>query len=274
MPKCPNCGQNTARTEDWACQWCGYPLLSGSYKKIDKTYRELREERLEGHMEEAEEETVTPEPVAAPEKTEPEPVPEPEEEQVAEVEPESAVSVEPEATVEPEPEPETEAPPEPEQESEPPQPLAEPESEVELITDDEGELEQEEETEIPPPVQADVKPQPPAVPPSAQEPELELTASELFSAYETNGPEADARFADKVLKLTGTLNRVEIKDNLGIYYMDLTSSERRFLQNIRCVFDKEHADRLSSLAAGQTVTVQGRYDGSIMNISLRDCVLV
>ncbi|MFC1929116.1 zinc ribbon domain-containing protein, partial [Chloroflexota bacterium] len=34
MQKCPNCGQPAARTEDWACQWCGYPLLSKSYKKI------------------------------------------------------------------------------------------------------------------------------------------------------------------------------------------------------------------------------------------------
>ena len=46
MAKCPNCGQETKRTEDWSCQWCGYPLLSGSYKKIKKTYRELKEERL------------------------------------------------------------------------------------------------------------------------------------------------------------------------------------------------------------------------------------
>jgi hypothetical protein len=274
MPKCPNCGQNTTRTEDWACQWCGYPLTSNSYKKIDKTYRELREERLGEHIEEMEEEAAPPEPVAAPREAELDPAPEPEEEQVAEVEPEPAVSVEPEATVEPEPEPESEAPPEPEQETETPQPVAEPESEAEPAAEDEGKVEQEEETETPPPVQADVEPQPPAVLPSEQEPELELTASELFSAYETEGPEADARFANKVIKVTGMLNRVEIKDNFDIYYMDLTSSEKRFLQSIRCVFDKERADQLSGLDAGQTVTVQGRYDGSIMNISLRDCVLV
>ena len=46
MRKCPNCGQPTARTEDWACQWCGHPLLSDSYKKIPKTFKELKDERL------------------------------------------------------------------------------------------------------------------------------------------------------------------------------------------------------------------------------------
>ena len=38
LRECPNCGQHTGRTEDWACQWCGYPVLSESYKKIEGTY--------------------------------------------------------------------------------------------------------------------------------------------------------------------------------------------------------------------------------------------
>ena len=36
MKKCPNCGQPTLRTRDWACRWCGYPLLSGSYRETPK----------------------------------------------------------------------------------------------------------------------------------------------------------------------------------------------------------------------------------------------
>ena len=63
MPRCPNCNRKTLRTEDWACQWCGYPLLSGSYKNVAKTYKQLKEERLH-----------KPEPV---QKHEPEPEPEP-----------------------------------------------------------------------------------------------------------------------------------------------------------------------------------------------------
>ena len=46
MPKCPNCGLETLRTEDWACQWCGYPPLSSAYKMIPKTYKQLKQERL------------------------------------------------------------------------------------------------------------------------------------------------------------------------------------------------------------------------------------
>ncbi len=46
MPKCPNCGKKTLRTEDLVCQWCGYPLLSKKYKKIAKTFSQLQEDRI------------------------------------------------------------------------------------------------------------------------------------------------------------------------------------------------------------------------------------
>ena len=103
MKKCPNCGQTAERTEDWACQWCGYPLLSGSYTKIPKTYRQLKEERL-AELE------PKPEPVPEPQseavsKPEPEPAPEPQPEAVSKPEPEPAPEPQPEAVSKPEPEP-------------------------------------------------------------------------------------------------------------------------------------------------------------------------
>jgi hypothetical protein len=45
MPNCPNCGRPTLRTLDWACQWCGYPLISNAYKKIELTYREFQDQQ-------------------------------------------------------------------------------------------------------------------------------------------------------------------------------------------------------------------------------------
>lgn len=31
MLKCPNCSQNAEITKDWACRWCGYPLISKAF---------------------------------------------------------------------------------------------------------------------------------------------------------------------------------------------------------------------------------------------------
>jgi hypothetical protein len=75
MAACPNCGRQTLRTKDWACQWCGYPLISRAFKVIDKTYKELQEERNLNSM------TVDADIDAEPgyeEDTAPEPEPEPE----------------------------------------------------------------------------------------------------------------------------------------------------------------------------------------------------
>ena len=112
MPSCPNCGRDTKRTEDWVCQWCGYPLLSKSYKKIDKTYKQLQEKRAgtQAYLE-------------------PEPKPEPEPE--PELEPEPEPKPEPEPEPEPEPKPETEPVPEPEPELEQePEPESPPKLEI------------------------------------------------------------------------------------------------------------------------------------------------
>ncbi len=103
---------------------------------------------------------------------------------------------------------------------------------------------------------------------------MEVTVDDLLSAYREQGEAADKRFADKILSLTGVVTRVEINDNLDVYYIILSSLEKKHWQSIRCVFEKKYQAELSRLAKEQTVTVRGRYNGSIIDIRMRDCVLV
>jgi hypothetical protein len=104
---------------------------------------------------------------------------------------------------------------------------------------------------------------------------MEITVGVLFSAYEEDGQTADKRFANKILKVTGMVNRIEAKDTLDIHYITLTDAENpTSLQDIRCFFNRKHGPELELLTSGQTVTVQGKYDGSIINIRMSDCILV
>jgi len=204
MPKCPNCGLETLRTEDWACQWCGSPLLSSAYKMIPKTYKQLKQERL----------------------YEAKPIPE------------SKLEPEPVAMLESEPEPVLESQREP---------IPEPEQEVEPVPE------------------SKLEPEPVA---------MELTVEELLSAYATDGVAADTKFANKLLRVTGVVAMIDVKDMLDTHYIRLTGAERNLLQSVRCLFDKKHAPVLQQLVIGQTVTVQGIYNGSIIEIRMMDCVLV
>jgi len=204
MPKCPNCGLETLRTENWACQWCGYPLLSSAYKMIPKTYKQLKQERL----------------------YEAKPIPE------------SKLEPEPESMLESEPEPVSESQREP---------IPEPEREVEPIPE------------------SKLEPEPVA---------MELTVEELLLAYATDGVAADTKFVNKLLRVTGVVAMIDVKDMLDTHYIRLAGAERNLLQSVRCLFDKKHAPVLQQLVIGQTITVQGIYNGSIIEIRMMDCVLV
>ncbi|MFC2021433.1 hypothetical protein ACFLU1_06630 [Chloroflexota bacterium] len=292
MKKCPNCDRETMRTEDWSCQWCNFPLLSGAYKKISMTYRELREERLpqrpviedvdtELEMEEEPESMLEEEPEMVLEaelepvvEEEPETVMEAEPEPVAEEEPEPVFEVEPEPVAEEEPESVLEAEPEPVAESKPRarrKPAAKRKSASKSKTTTEA--------KSPKPV---TKPKPTAktraAPKIETEPApdgIELTVSELLSAFEAEGEAANARFTNQIIRITGEVSRIEVKDILDIYYVTLKNGEENLLLlGVRCVFDKKYGPELSKLETGQTVTVQGKYDGSMIDVSLRNCVLI
>ena len=249
MTKCPNCDQETARTMDWACQWCGYPLLSNSFKEIPKTYKQLRAERLyEPESPELEpestpelESTLEPEPELTAE-PKPEPIPEVEPEPIPEPEPEPVLELAAEPVIEPEPEPT----PEPEAK---PIPASEPEVTVAPESKPTPELASE--------------------PPS---PETGITVAELYSAY-GNKMTADARLTNQTLKVTGTVEKVVVNDIHEIYYIILASAEKKAEQHVRCTFDKKDRQKLNQLTEGQAVTVQGEYEGYRINIILKDCVL-
>ena len=293
MARCPNCGQETKRTEDWSCQWCGYPLLSGSYKKIPKTYRELKEERLSEQLvvEEAESEPETT-PGLEPELevvSEPEAIPEPEPVSEPEAIPEPEPVLEPEVEVVPEAIAESVSKPEPKIKRRPAAkskaaPKSKPSTRAKSTTrrktakkpESAPEVESEQVTEIEtePVLEAENAPVP-EVEPETVAAAIELTVEELLSAYEGGAEAADARFTNQILKITGLVDRIEVKTALDIYYITLNSAEQnRLFQGVRCVFNRQNGPELEKLTAGQTVTVQGKYVGSMIDISMRDCVLV
>jgi hypothetical protein len=281
MPRCPNCGRETLRTEDWACQWCGSPLLSGAFKQIDKTFRQLQEER-----------SLETKPVL-----EAEPEPEP----AAEIEVEPAPRV-PEPEPEIQPEPETPPPSMPEPETTP-EPAAEIEAEVKAESQIDTSLEPESESvdEAEPAAQAEPVAVAEAEVEAAQEPSPETepevkTAPDKPAAVTTLEPDTDTgifkatveelnanfnsdksgtnnKLLDKVLQITGTVEKVVARDHLDIFYIILGARGPSTWQ-VRCTFSREHGASLSRLDDGQTVTVQGTYVGYERNIILKECSLV
>ncbi len=288
MQKCPNCGQPALRTEDWACQWCGYPLVSKAYKKIPKTYKQLKEERQykprpPEYEPLAERETeVEPEPEL---EVEPELIPEPEAmvelEAEAEVEPEPAVL--PEAVVEPEPEVGVETEPEIEQE-----PVLE--TEVEVVHKPKAKTKRKSRPApvvvvVNPEAEVGIEPEPVGDPGSEAEakPELELEAelgietdvvevsvARLNSAFQADKTAANEKLMDKTFRVMGVVDKVVVRDHLDIRYVLLTSTDKKGIWNVRCTFGKEQSSKLNRLSTGQQLIVEGKYSGYERNIIMKD----
>jgi len=263
MPRCPNCGRETYRTEDWACQWCGHPLLSGAFKMVPKTYRQIQEERAYGVKPDLEDEPepesvarVEPAPPSAAElERETLPAPEPAPPQMLEPEPEAETIEESKPT----------APPEPVEAEEETEPVTAPDSEAEPVAEIEPEVET---APAPAPVAA------PALEPDSATGTINVTVEELNAALNSDKAGASSKLLDKVLKVTGTVDKVFARDNLDIYYIILAGAGGPSTRQVRCTFNREHGAFLSRLTEGQTATVQGTYTGYERNIILKECSLV
>ena len=157
--------------------------------------------------------------------------------------------------------------------------------EAEIDEESQAEAETSEETKIEADSQAEatltpqpepepvITPQPEPEPESLQ-PEMELTVDDIISAYEQEGGMADSKLGGKIMKVTGKIDRIEVKETFDIYYITLASEGRPISQSVRCNFDQKHGAELSNLMQGQTVTVQGKYDGSLIDLSIRNCILI
>ena len=281
MAKCHNCGRETLRTEDWACKWCGHPLLYGSFKKIDKTYRQLKEERLNKTVRE---EKIIQEPEMEPEiEKEIEPKQDLEVIKRIKLEPESELEIEIDVIQEIEKETVQEAEPEEKVEEFETESVVEPEGEPSKAVEEKNETEVEPEEEIKPEPEVVEEPEPEPEPELIKEPEpepepenadMELTVTEILAAYDEDDVAADEKFVNKILRVTGTVSMIDIKAKLDTHYIRLAGSGGDPWQSVQCIFDKKHSLALGQLEKGQTVTAQGRYSGSIIAIRMVDCVLV
>ncbi len=281
--KCPNCDLPTMRTKDWACRWCGHPLLSGSFRQMSKTYQEVKAEGTPPEEEEADVPTENAKSTTSEEEAE----------STADVPPSQAVEsdVEVAAKIEATQEPVPVEEPEPEPVSEAEETLV-----VETKAAPEAEPEQEQEPE---PVQAadqekasqelddEQKPQPDTVieekPGTVKEhessgeedsePISDVTVEELCSSYQSYGMEGHDEFKNRVFRVAGTVASIVIKDTVSQYYVSLTGSKPHPLGDIHCIFKKKDMSELKGLTIGQGLTIQGRYDGFVTSIILADCVI-
>jgi len=99
---------------------------------------------------------------------------------------------------------------------------------------------------------------------------IQVTAAQLAAAYESDDDRAEEYYMNKILEVTGTVERVELSEEDDTYTVYLKGGRRR--ESLTCEFAKDPSVRaqLAQLRPGAQVRIRGKYTG---DMDLEGCVI-
>ncbi len=100
---------------------------------------------------------------------------------------------------------------------------------------------------------------------------VQIDAKDLFLAYEQNEPEADKKFLDKTIEITGKISEINIaqEDNPIIIF----KNEEDFF-GVSCNFVNGTTKQLKMLNTDDSVIVKGICKGYLSDVVLIDCIII
>ncbi len=97
---------------------------------------------------------------------------------------------------------------------------------------------------------------------------IKITARELYAKYEANEIQADDLYKNKLLEVSGVIENIA-KDILDNPYVSLKTDN--LIGSVQCMLADSEKQKASQLKKGASVTVEGKNDGKLMNVVLRNC---
>lgn len=98
-----------------------------------------------------------------------------------------------------------------------------------------------------------------------------LSASELFTAFESDEAAANEQYLDKVVQVSGTVREAST-DASGIISITLESGNE--LAGVICQLDNLSEHPRKEFKPGEQITIKGVCTGMLMDVVLVRCVLV
>jgi len=99
---------------------------------------------------------------------------------------------------------------------------------------------------------------------------IPVTAEVLFKAFEANEQQANASYVGKVVEVKGAVSEIS-KDSL--MKVTLTFPDA-MMGGVIITVDKRHEDATAGLKAGDVATFKGFCSGYLMDVIIKDGVLV
>lgn len=104
-------------------------------------------------------------------------------------------------------------------------------------------------------------------------PALSMNAFQLVNDYKSNEVAADEHYKGKVLEVSGIIRSIG-KDIMDTMYVSLEGGGEFEMRGVQCYFADSERNKLATLSKGRWITIKGRCDGLMMNVLLKECVIV
>ena len=99
--------------------------------------------------------------------------------------------------------------------------------------------------------------------------DIQITAQDLLSKFETNEEEANTLYLDKILLVSGLVD--EIKADSATVSIYLKNKES--LSGVICGFNKSEID-MNEIKKGDQVKIKGICSGYLLDVVLNKCSIV
>ena len=104
---------------------------------------------------------------------------------------------------------------------------------------------------------------------AAATPDFVLSANTLYKEYERNSVAADAKYEDKIVKVSGTVQSIG-KDITDTAYLVIGGTG--FLDGVQCMMPGGQESAVANVREGQFVTLKGKVSGEMMGtVIVRNC---
>ena len=104
---------------------------------------------------------------------------------------------------------------------------------------------------------------------AAATPDFVLSANTLYKEYERNSVAADAKYEDKIVKVSGIVQSIG-KDITDTAYLVIGGTG--FLDGVQCMMPGGQESAVANVREGQFVTLKGKVSGEMMGtVIVRNC---
>lgn len=110
------------------------------------------------------------------------------------------------------------------------------------------------------------------------QPTVETTVAIIFAEFQSNEIAADAKYKDKIVQISGMVDKVGTTAFTGTPYIDLKNvglpGSQPSAFGVVCNFPTADKNKLATVTALSRVTIVGKYKGKLGHILFEDCRLV